>query len=87
MPSSPSVIFCWRKYSLRNVINRSRIFVHPSMVKVVVTWERSKMMSEVRSFLGLVRYYWRFIEGFLKIALPMTLLNLERYPLLHGLKV
>jgi len=29
-------------------------------------------VSEVRNFLGLVGYYLRFIEGFLKIARPMT---------------
>ena len=29
-------------------------------------------MSEIKSFLGLAGYYRRFIEGFSKIALPMT---------------
>ncbi|GKE70041.1 hypothetical protein Tco_1528113, partial [Tanacetum coccineum] len=30
---------------------------------------------EIRQFLGLVRYYQRFIEGFLKIAKSMTKLT------------
>jgi hypothetical protein len=29
-------------------------------------------VSEIRSFLGLAGYYWRFIEGFSKVARPMT---------------
>jgi hypothetical protein len=29
-------------------------------------------VSEIRSFLGLVGYYWRFIEGFSKIVKPLT---------------
>ena len=32
-------------------------------------------MFEIRSFLGLVGYYWRFIGGFSKLALPLTKLT------------
>ena len=32
-------------------------------------------MTEIRSFLGLAGYYRRFIEGFSKIALPLTRLT------------
>ncbi|RDX82813.1 Retrovirus-related Pol polyprotein from transposon 17.6, partial [Mucuna pruriens] len=35
-------------------------------------WETPKSMSKIRSFLGLVKYYKRFIEGFSKLALPLT---------------
>ena len=31
-------------------------------------------MGEIRSFLGLARYYRRFIEGFSKLAKPMIAL-------------
>nr|KYP42621.1 Retrovirus-related Pol polyprotein from transposon 17.6 [Cajanus cajan]KYP42624.1 Retrovirus-related Pol polyprotein from transposon 17.6 [Cajanus cajan] len=43
------------------------------MVEVVLKWEILKSISEVRSFLGLVLCYWRFIEEISKIALPLTL--------------
>ena len=35
-------------------------------------WEPSKNVTKVRSFLGLAGYYWRFVEGFSKLAMPMT---------------
>jgi ribonuclease HI len=41
-------------------------------VKAVVDWKQPTTTIEVRSFLGLAGYYRRFIEGFSKIAKPMT---------------
>jgi hypothetical protein len=35
-------------------------------------WSIPTAVIEVRSFLGLAGYYRRFIEGFSKIAKPMT---------------
>ena len=32
-------------------------------------------MTEIRSFLGLVGYYRRFVKGFSKLATPMTRLT------------
>ena len=44
----------------------------PEKVKAVSNWQQPTNVSEIRSFLGLARYYRRFIEGFSKIARPMT---------------
>jgi hypothetical protein len=41
-------------------------------VKDIVSWKIPKIVIEVRSFLGLTCYYRQFIEGFSKIAKPMT---------------
>ena len=47
----------------------------PTKVEVVTNWERPKNVFEVRSFLGLARYYRRFVENFSRIACPMTRLT------------
>jgi ribonuclease HI len=41
-------------------------------VKEIVVWSIPTTVTEDRSFLGLAGYYWRFIEGFSKIAKLMT---------------
>jgi hypothetical protein len=41
-------------------------------VRDVLSWKAPTSVSQIRSFLGLARYYQRFIEGFSKISKPMT---------------
>ena len=41
----------------------------------MVSWKPPKNVSEVRSFLGLARYYRKFVEGFSRIAAPLTKLT------------
>jgi hypothetical protein len=38
-------------------------------------WKKTKNVMEVRSFMGLVGYYKRFIAGFSRIANPITSLQ------------
>jgi len=60
---------------LGHVTFGSGIAVDPSKVDAVSQWETPKSVTEIRSFLGLAGYYRRFIEGFSKLALPLTQLT------------
>ena len=57
------------------MISGSGIAVDPSKVDAVLQWETLKSTTEIRSFLGLSGYYRNFIEGFYKLALPLTKLT------------
>jgi hypothetical protein len=52
-------------------ISKGGISVDPSKVQDVLSWKAPMSVSDIRSFLGLVGYYRRFIEGFSKISKPM----------------
>ena len=60
---------------LGHVISAKGISVDPHKIKAIVNWKPPKNVSEVRSFLGLARYYRKFVEGFSKIAAPLTKLT------------
>ena len=46
---------------LGHVILASCVLVDPEKVEAVMSWERLRSVFEIRSFLGLVGYYRRFI--------------------------
>ncbi|XP_061358865.1 uncharacterized protein LOC133303040, partial [Gastrolobium bilobum] len=56
------------------------VAVDPSTIEAVLDWERPKSVTEIRSFLGLAGYYRRFINGFSRIALPLTRLTRKGVP-------
>ena len=43
---------------------------------------RSKIVKEIRSFLGLAGYYRRFVQGFARLAKPLTALTRQGTPFL-----
>jgi hypothetical protein len=57
---------------LGHVISKGGISVDPSKVRDVLSWNAPTNVGDILSFLGLVGYYRRIIEGFSKISKPMT---------------
>jgi hypothetical protein len=56
-----------RIHYLGHVISNEGITVDPAKVEAIMEWPEPTNVPEVRSFMGLVRYYQRFVERFLKI--------------------
>ncbi|GKF61678.1 hypothetical protein Tco_0181732 [Tanacetum coccineum] len=63
---------------LGHVIDNKGIHVDPAKIESVKDWASPKSPTEIRQFLGLDGYYRRFIEGFSKIAKPMTKLTQKK---------
>ncbi|GKA40387.1 putative reverse transcriptase domain-containing protein [Tanacetum coccineum] len=63
---------------LGHVIDNKGIHVDPAKIESVKDWASPKTPTEIRQFLGLAGYYRRFIEGFSKIAKPMTKLTQKK---------
>ena len=60
---------------LGHVILAKGVSVDPQKIEAVVNWKPPKNVSEVRSFLSLVGYYRKFVEGFSRIAAPLNKLT------------
>ena len=53
-------------------VTEEGIRVDPRKIEAIVNWEPPKNVTGIRSFLGLAGYYWRFVEGFSRMAMPLT---------------
>ena len=60
---------------LRNIVSKEGISFNPEKIKVIIEWSVSKNVSDIGLFMGITGYYRKFIEGFSKIAYPITYLQ------------
>ena len=67
---------------LGHVVSEQGVSTDPDKIKAVTEWPEPTTVTEVRSFLGFVSYYRRFIPNFSKVAKPLNKLlqNLEGTP-------
>ncbi|KAL4377944.1 hypothetical protein GQ457_02G018140 [Hibiscus cannabinus] len=57
---------------LGHVVSSEGIRVDPKKVEAIVDWKQPTSVTEILSFLGLAGYYQRFVNGFSKVAAPLT---------------
>jgi hypothetical protein len=57
---------------LGHIISEGGSSVDPSEVNDVMSWNTPQNVLDIRSFLGFIGYYKRFIEVFSKISKPIT---------------
>ena len=57
---------------LGHIVSVEGIRVDPMTIEAIVSWKPPRNVTEVRSLLGLVGYYRRFVKGFSVIASTLT---------------
>ncbi|GJT18516.1 putative reverse transcriptase domain-containing protein, partial [Tanacetum coccineum] len=69
---------------LSHVIDSEGIHVDPAKIESIKDWTSPKSPTKIRQFLGFAGYYRKFIEGFSKIAKPMTKLTQKKAKFVWG---
>ena len=54
------------------IVSHNKVKMDPGKIKAVKDWPTLTMVKEVQQFLGFANYYWRFIEGFSRLAHPLS---------------
>ena len=65
---------------LGHMVFAEGVSVDLQKVEAILNWKPPASVIEIRSFLGLAGYYRKFVEGFLKIAAPLTRLTRKEEP-------
>ena len=75
-------LFQQQMNNLRHVVSNEGVSTDSEKIKSVTEWPQPITVTEVRSFLGFVHYYRRFIPNLSKVAKPLNKLlqNLEGTP-------
>jgi hypothetical protein len=58
-----------------HVISVEGIVIDPEKTKSIMEWPIPKDVADIWSFMGITRYYCRFIEAFSRLAYPITSLQ------------
>lgn len=58
-----------------HVVSKEGVVIDPEKVKAIMECPTPKNVVDIRSFIGLARYYRRFIKNVSKIGYPITTLQ------------
>ena len=64
-----------RIHYLGHIISDEGISIDPEKIEAIMNWPTPRNVTDVRSFMGFVGYYKRFIKGFSKVAHAITSLQ------------
>ncbi|CAM6104292.1 unnamed protein product [Calypogeia fissa] len=62
---------------LRHTFTKDRIMSSHDKLIDIRDWERPATAKQVRSFLGFVEFYWRYVKDFAKISRPLSVLTMK----------
>jgi len=65
-------LFQTNVHYIGHFVSKGAIVVDREKVRAIMEWEDPRNVYEVRSFMGLVSYYRRFIRNLYCIAYPIT---------------
>eukprot|EP00253_Pinus_taeda_P030916 PITA_30916 len=57
---------------LGHIIGQGYIRMEPSRVKSIEDWVEPKNVHDMRVFLGMTNYQWKFVEGYSKVTSALT---------------
>lgn len=63
-----------------NCVKRG-VNTNPQKIKDIEKWLTSRDLKDLKGFLGLTEYYWRFVKDYRKIAIPLK--NLLKKNVFH----
>lgn len=66
------------------IISHNSVKMDPKKVSGVLEWPEPKKVKHVQAFLGFANFYRRFIEGFAKLARPLSDLTKKEIPWTWG---
>jgi hypothetical protein len=59
---------------LGHLVGKDGVRVDPKKIEAMQDWPHPKTLKILHGFLGLTRYYRKFVKNYVKIATPLTAL-------------